>query len=229
MARGRFISNEITKDKKINDLSDDTSRLAFTWLVTFADCEGRVDGDPAVLRSLLFPRRSDVTVQEMAAYIQEWAKAGLIAWYQSNGDWWIWLPNFERHQVGLRKDREAASRIPAPPDAVDLRTSSGVTPDKLPVNRIEVKGIKDKDAAAVFRHYENEIHALTPNTRDGLIDWMEEVPLDWIHNAIDESVKNNVRTYKYFEAILKTWKAKGRMTIKKEDAAPQAPKGYTSA
>ena len=60
MPRGRFISKEITLDKKVNNLADDTSRLAFTWLITFADCEGRTPGDPAVVRSLLFARRVGV-------------------------------------------------------------------------------------------------------------------------------------------------------------------------
>jgi hypothetical protein len=112
MARGRFITNGITSDKKINDLSDDTSRLAFTWLITFADCEGRTHGDPAMVRSLLFPRRSDVTNERMEAYIAEWQAAGLVRVYASNGDMWIDFPNFNKHQTGLRKDHEAASTIP---------------------------------------------------------------------------------------------------------------------
>ena len=80
MAQGRMIVNAIAADKKINRLSDDTSRLAFTWLITFADCEGRTYGDPAVVRSMLFPRRQDVTIERMEAYIREWASLGLIIW-----------------------------------------------------------------------------------------------------------------------------------------------------
>lgn len=112
MARGRFISNGIISDKKINELSDDTSRLAFTWLITTADAEGRTHGDPAMVRSILFPRRADVTVERMEAYIAEWAASGLIRWYESNDDLWIDFPNFEKHQTGLRKEREPASQIP---------------------------------------------------------------------------------------------------------------------
>jgi len=65
MARGRMINNTICRDKKLNDLSSDTSRLAFTWLVTHADREGRVHGDPAIVRSLVFPRRADVLVEDV--------------------------------------------------------------------------------------------------------------------------------------------------------------------
>jgi hypothetical protein len=117
MARGRFVSQEITKDKKINNLSDDTSRLAFTWLLTMTDCEGRTYGDPAIVRSMVFPRRSDVTVEQMETYIKEWHDSGMALWYESAGDMWISFPNFEKHQVGLRKDKEAPSVIPPPPDS----------------------------------------------------------------------------------------------------------------
>jgi hypothetical protein len=115
MAKGRIIISAITMDKRINDLSDDTSRLAFTWLITFADREGRTHGDPALVRSLLFPRRSDVTVKRMEQYIEEWASLGLIIWYEAAGDRWIYFPAFSRHQAGFDQRHEAPSTIPAPP------------------------------------------------------------------------------------------------------------------
>lgn len=152
MARGRFITNEITKDKRINDLSDDTSRLAFTWLITFADAEGRTNGDPALVRSMLFPRRTDVTVDQMKSYIQEWADIGLIEWYEAAGDLWIAFPSFEKNQTGLRKDREPESNIPPPPGlqvSVNMpevvRKDAGVDPEKNGL--IKVKLIKANNTA----------------------------------------------------------------------------------
>jgi len=152
MANGRFVTNSICADKKINQLLDDTSRLAFTWLVTFADCEGRTYGDPAVVRSMLFPRRQDVTIEQMEAYIQSWSDNEMIIWYEANGDKWIWFRNFDKHQTGLRKDREAPSKIPPPPmrkqseDTADLlRTNSGLTPEQLPVKLIKEKLNKEND------------------------------------------------------------------------------------
>jgi hypothetical protein len=139
MARGRFITNEIARDKAINDLSDDTSRLAFTWLITFADAEGRTYGDPAIILSMLFPRRRDVSFERMAYYLKEWQDAGLVRWYEANGDQWVEFPSFDKHQAGIRKDREAKSVIPpstgVPPSyktgtPEQLPTNSGVTPEK---------------------------------------------------------------------------------------------------
>jgi hypothetical protein len=142
MAQGRIIVNAICADKRINLLSDDTSRLAFTWLITFADCEGRTHGDPAVVRSMLFPRRDDVSIERMETYIREWATLGLIIWYEIDGDLWIYFPTFDKNQPGIRKDREAPSRIPGIPNEASeqLRTGSGSTPAQLPVKLKEKKG-----------------------------------------------------------------------------------------
>lgn len=118
MARGRMINSKIARNKAINDLSDDTSRLAFTWLITFADVDGRCNGDPAIVRSLVFPRRVDVTIEQMAGYIQEWAGAGLVIWYEAEGDLWIAFPSFEDNQKGLDRRKEPASEIPEPPVAI---------------------------------------------------------------------------------------------------------------
>ena len=137
-----MISNAITRDKRINDLSDDTSRLAFTWLITFADAEGRTYGDPAVLRSMLFPRRSDISVEQMESYVIEWAIAGIIEWYEAAGDLWIHFVSFDKHQPGLRKEREAKSEIPEPESGATpelLLSYSGFSPDKIPLKLKEVK------------------------------------------------------------------------------------------
>jgi hypothetical protein len=132
MARGRMITNRICTDKDINDLSDDTCRLLFTWLVTFSDAEGRTYGDPAIVRSMVFPRRTDISTEQVEGYIRELHAVGLILWYTAAGDRYIWFPNFEKHQPGLRKDREPESELPGPsPDEIDdyIRMFSGNYPD----------------------------------------------------------------------------------------------------
>jgi len=172
MARGRMIANQICRDKKIHELSDDTSRLAFTWLITFADVEGRTYGDPAIVRSMVFPRRSDVTVNEMDTYIQEWCDAGLIVRYEAAGDLFIWFPAFEKNQPGLRKDREQDSIIPPPPSDIepeppqqqaaptpdDCRSESGVTPEQIPVKLIKEKLIKKNQGAKTAPQAQNSPH-----------------------------------------------------------------------
>ena len=130
--------------------------MAFTWLVAFADKEGRVYGDPALVRSLLFPRRDDISVEDMEAYILEWHSIGLIEWYEAEDDLWICFPNFDKHQVGLRKDREPDSTMPHPdggtlPEVV--RQLAGSLPEEIGLIKVnvikdEVKGIKEGKAGA---------------------------------------------------------------------------------
>ena len=170
MARGRFISNAIMSDKKINQLSDDTSRLAFTWLITTADSEGRTHGDPAMVRSLLFPRRVDISVEQMEAYITEWYALGLVSWYRANGDLWLVFPNFEKYQVGLRKEREPESQIP-PQDDGEMQPIPEPSDGSHPANirqtsgTNKVKRSKDKGSGA----------EKTPRPRDLLFDAIASV------------------------------------------------------
>ena len=154
MPRGRFISKEISFDKTVNELSCFESMLAFTWLIPHLDREGRIYGDPAVVRSTIFPRRSDITIEQMESFIQEWHDNALIIWYEVDGDKYIWFPNFEKHQVGLNKSREAESTIPAPSeqDMEQFMIRSGVSQDEITVklsrslslSKVKLK-VKEKD------------------------------------------------------------------------------------
>ena len=185
-------------DKKINDLSNDTSRLGFTWLVSFADVEGRTPGDPAIVKSLLFPRRMDITAEQVQLFIQEWAAAGLIIWYEAEDDLWIQFPKFDENQKGLRKDREAPSHIPAP----SLRSNSGATPDEIPVKLTEVKLTENNRAAEIFKFYSNNIAMLTPYIQDELSDTLDEYGFDWLMDAMKIAVENNARNMRYIRAVL---------------------------
>jgi hypothetical protein len=142
MARGRFVSKAIIRDRGINELSCDTSRLAFTWLITIADCEGRTVGEPDLLKSALFPRRSDITPEQIEVYINEWVAAGFIIWYYGKDkDRYIQFINFEKHQSGLRKDREAASEIDNPEEC---RSVDGLTPEEIGL-RLRLSKDKEED------------------------------------------------------------------------------------
>lgn len=215
MARGRIINSKITQDKRVNDLSDDTSRLAFTWLITFTDCEGRTYGDPALLRSILFPRRSDITVEQMEHYIREWESAELIKWYGANDDLWIEFPNFEKNQVGLRKSREPKSDIPPPlvdDSAEENRQSSDKEPEDIPLKRREEK-LKEEntiDVVNLFEIYEENIGALTPMIAEQIKDWEEHYANSWVAEAVEIAVKNEIRKASYISGILKNWHTEGK-------------------
>ncbi len=154
MARGRFLSKNISLDRDINQL-DIKSALIWTWLIAHLDVEGRFFADPAVIKGQVLPRKKEIEVEDIQNALDKLVKQGKIFIYEDRGDKYLYMPKFASHQVGLRKDREAPSDIPAPP-AEELQTfmadhningngkakdrsNAGELPDKIPV-----KLIKDK-------------------------------------------------------------------------------------
>lgn len=62
----------------------------------------------------------------------------------------------------------------------------------------------------IYALYEQNIGPLTPILAETLQDAEQTYPLEWIEDAIKIAVIKNVRTWRYVEAILKSWKEKGR-------------------
>ena len=212
-------------------MSDDTSRLAFTWLVSFADVEGRTYGDPAIVRSMLFPRREDVTITQMEGYIREWHNAGLIHWYKTNDDDYIFFCGFDKNQK-LRKDREAQSTIPAPPE--EVRSIAGALPEQIQVKlkEVKLKEINRSDKIAIFKSvtlytpdYETErkvveriddvlLNQRQLETRSDLIGYLKPFYDQWC----DTRTKDG-RKYNHMNPDWLNW------AIKNDAPEKQAPEG----
>lgn len=62
----------------------------------------------------------------------------------------------------------------------------------------------------IFRLYEENIGPLTPLIADALKDAEETYSAEWVAETIELAVKNNKRSWRYCEAILKRWKEEGR-------------------
>jgi len=188
MAKGRFISNSICLDKVVNDLDDPWSILAFTWLVTHADREGRTYGDPAIVRSKVFPRRTDVTIDQIERYIKAWHDAGLIVLYEADGDKFIYFPGFEKNQVGLQKERETPSIIPDPTLEV-IQSNARVMQDEITVKLIEENtNIKSN----------NNKKIITENNADSLPNRTPEIEtyLKTISDKLEQPYKNHTQIKK---------------------------------
>lgn len=81
-----------------------------------------------------------------------------------------------------------------------------------------VKSTLDLIKPNVFQLYEENIGPLTPLIADMLKDAQDTYPVDWIDEAIQIAVKNNVRRWKYVESILKRWQEEGRNGTDQRDA-----------
>ena len=62
----------------------------------------------------------------------------------------------------------------------------------------------------VFQLYEEHIGPLTPMIAEALQDAEGEYTAEWIEAAIKEAVVENVRKWRYVEAILKNWKKEAK-------------------
>lgn len=79
-----------------------------------------------------------------------------------------------------------------------------------PAEQKQVEIRLDMERPNIFRLYEAHIGPLTPMIADSLRDAEKLYPADWIEDAIQIAVANNVRRWRYVEAILSAWKEKGR-------------------
>jgi len=70
----------------------------------------------------------------------------------------------------------------------------------------------------IFRLYEDNIGPLTPIIADALRDAEKRYHITWIEEAIQIAVENNVRRWRYIEAILESWQKEGRNGTDRRDA-----------
>jgi len=97
MARIRTIKPKFWDDYKIGKISRD-SRLLYIGLWTFSDDIGVVIGDAIWLKSKIFPY-DQIQVQQFERWLSELAANGFICQFSHEGENFIYLPNFARHQV----------------------------------------------------------------------------------------------------------------------------------
>jgi len=62
----------------------------------------------------------------------------------------------------------------------------------------------------IFRLYEEHIGPLTPLIAETLRDAEKTYAPEWIEDALRIAVENNVRRWRYVEAILRSWQEEGR-------------------
>jgi DnaD/phage-associated family protein len=70
----------------------------------------------------------------------------------------------------------------------------------------------------IFKLYEANIGPLTPIMAETLQEAEESYPPNWIEQAIRIAVENNVRRWRYVQAILDSWKERGRDEKDRRDA-----------
>jgi len=74
------------------------------------------------------------------------------------------------------------------------------------------------EKANIFQLYESNIGTLTPMMADTLRDAENTYPSEWIEEAMQLAVQNNIRRWSYIKAILKSWKEDGHHGANRRDS-----------
>lgn len=122
MARGRFISDSIARDIKLNTMSIE-AQLVYLMTIPHLDRDGMIDGDCDILWGTVCPKRR-VFMDRMQTFVDEWIAAHLVISFDSDNGPVLYFKGFSKNQQGLRYDRETPSRFPVPPGF--LRTPTGI-------------------------------------------------------------------------------------------------------
>jgi DNA replication protein len=81
----------------------------------------------------------------------------------------------------------------------------------------------------IFKLYEENIGPITPLLSDMLREAEKSYPSEWFEEAFGIAVKNNVRNWKYVEAILTRWKEKGKDERKDQQNPDKDTDRYTDS
>lgn len=110
------------------------------------------------------------------------------------------------------------------PDMASAETARIHQKDEPSINNNNPPQVVDPEAIGkVVRAYESHIGMITPHIKELLLAAVEAYPLDWILEAINIAVENNVLKWRYAGAILESWRTKGKTGGKKILSIEDAP------
>jgi hypothetical protein len=118
MARGRMISKSLSTSRKFADLHrvagdlGEFSQLLFPLIVAHTDDHGRMSADAFTVKFQVLPISSR-PLEDFDTAVQHMHEVGLLHVYHVDGDKFLQVIDFEKHQTGLHKRTD--SRIPEPP------------------------------------------------------------------------------------------------------------------
>ena len=113
MPQWRKLHAKFVDSEDVNDMPDDFTRLTWAVMPIALDSEGRAQDDATWLRSKLYPKRRDVSLEMVEGAICWFAERRMIVRYQANNRHYFYVPTFKLYQG--KTDREAVSVIPEPP------------------------------------------------------------------------------------------------------------------
>jgi len=110
MAKARMLHNKISKSLQVDSLPV-PAQLLFTWMISWADDEGRLKGEPKYIKATVIPYKK-WSIKNIDQYLQQMKEVGLIHHWQQNNEWFIEFVKWTEYQH-IRKDRLDPSKLPS--------------------------------------------------------------------------------------------------------------------
>jgi hypothetical protein len=121
MARNRLIKKEFFRDEKVGSLPLG-ARLLFISMWIQADDSGNAVADPRLMRAEAFPFDAEISVANVEEWIGILEKLGMVRRYEVNGQRYLNICKFKKHQVINRPSEFRHPRMNTPKS---LTESSG--------------------------------------------------------------------------------------------------------
>lgn len=109
MAKARMLHKKISISTEVNKLSL-PARLLFTWIISHADDEGRLKGEPEYIKAMVIPM-TKWSFKKIKGYLEEMKTQRLIYYWEQNNEWFIEFPKWKEHQ-SIKGDRFKESSLP---------------------------------------------------------------------------------------------------------------------
>lgn len=108
MARIRSVKPEHWNDRELPNISL-AAHLLWIGMWNFSDDDGILEADPLLIRSQVFPRRTDIRTEQMEQWIGQLVKARFVIPFEYNGSGYYIHRTFKTHQ---KIEKPKASKIP---------------------------------------------------------------------------------------------------------------------
>lgn len=108
MARIRSVKPEHWNDKELPNISLQ-AHLLWIGMWNFSDDEGIIEADPLLIRSQVFPRRTEIRTEQMEQWLGQLVKARFVIPFTHNGEGYYIHRTFKTHQ---KIEKSKPSKIP---------------------------------------------------------------------------------------------------------------------
>lgn len=220
MARRRMIDPNFWQSEDVAKLTI-RQRLLFIGLFSNADDEGKLRGNPAFIRSIIFPYE-DFSLGEIETDLNCIEAVGSIIQYSVEGSRYILIVNWKKFQ---RVDKPQPSVIPNPVknDSENDSKNDSESDSVLKERKLkELKREEDNNNTVVvvenpFQVFEREgFGTISMYIRDEIVRMCNEYGDQWVCDAMRVAVKSGKRKLSFVDGVLKNFKADGRDAYEQE-------------